>query len=57
MTAVPYLLMPLTLVVVATAGCRPAPPEKVCAVDMGSNSFRRIVGHFSDGKYTELSVD
>jgi len=24
---------------------------------MGSNSFRRIVGHFADGKYTELSID
>ena len=24
---------------------------------MGSNSFRRIVGHFADGKYTEFSVD
>jgi exopolyphosphatase/pppGpp-phosphohydrolase len=24
---------------------------------MGSNSFRRIVGHFADGKYTEISVD
>ena len=29
----------------------------VCAIDMGSNSFRRIVGHFADGKYTEISVD
>jgi exopolyphosphatase/pppGpp-phosphohydrolase len=40
-------------------GCRSSPstPEKVCAIDMGSNSFRRIVGHFADGKYTELSVD
>ena len=24
---------------------------------MGSNSFRRIVGHFADGKYTEISID
>ena len=24
---------------------------------MGSNSFRRIVGHFAGGKYTELSLD
>jgi exopolyphosphatase/pppGpp-phosphohydrolase len=41
----------------AAAGCRPTSPEKVCAIDMGSNSFRRIVGHFSEGNYTELSVD
>ena len=41
------------------ASCRstPSAPAKVCAIDMGSNSFRRIVGHFSGGKYTELSVD
>ena len=25
------------------------PPAKVCAIDMGSNTFRRIVGSFVDG--------
>jgi len=45
------------LLAALAAGCRSAPPEKVCAIDMGSNSFRRIVGHFAGGKYTELSVE
>ena len=47
----------LLLAATEAAGCRPTSPEKVCAIDMGSNSFRRIVGHFADGKYTELKVD
>jgi exopolyphosphatase/pppGpp-phosphohydrolase len=47
----------ILLVLAAVAACRSTPPEKVCAIDMGSNSFRRIVGHFADGKYTELSID
>jgi exopolyphosphatase/pppGpp-phosphohydrolase len=47
----------LLLAATAAAGCRPTSPDKVCAIDMGSNSFRRIVGHFSEGKYTELSVE
>jgi exopolyphosphatase/pppGpp-phosphohydrolase len=46
----------LAFAIAAAEGCRSA-PRKVCAIDMGSNSFRRIVGTFADGKYTEFSFD
>jgi exopolyphosphatase/pppGpp-phosphohydrolase len=36
--------------------CRAA-PDRVCAIDMGSNSFRRIVGTFADVNYTEFRID
>ena len=29
----------------------------MCAIDMGSNSFRRIVGTFADGRYVETAID
>jgi exopolyphosphatase/pppGpp-phosphohydrolase len=49
----------LLLVTAATVGCGrandPAPP--ICAIDMGSNSFRRIVGTFDGGRYTEHNVE
>ena len=32
-------------------------PRQLCAVDMGSNSFRRIVGSFSAGRYQQARVD
>jgi exopolyphosphatase/pppGpp-phosphohydrolase len=54
MSRLPILL---ALTVATTGGCRSIPPERVCAIDMGSNSFRRIVGTFADGKYTELSIN
>jgi exopolyphosphatase/pppGpp-phosphohydrolase len=40
------------------AACRPAndPRAPMCAIDMGSNSFRRIVGGF-DGEYRELAME
>ncbi len=47
--------MLLMLAVTAAAGCR-STPARLCAIDMGSNSFRRIVGTFADGKYTEFSL-
>ena len=50
-----HCLIALT-VAVSIAGCRPAAPEKMCVIDMGSNSFRRIVGTFADGKYTEFVI-
>ena len=49
------LLPPLLLCIAVNSTS--AAPAVVCAIDMGSNSFRRIVGHFADGKYTELSID
>ena len=44
-------------VVAAGTGCRSAGPERICAIDLGSNSFRRIVGAFDAGKYTEFRID
>ena len=29
----------------------------MCAIDMGSNSFRRIVGSFADGRYVETGIE
>jgi exopolyphosphatase/guanosine-5'-triphosphate,3'-diphosphate pyrophosphatase len=29
----------------------------MCAIDMGSNTFRRIVGTFQDGKYVQRDID
>ena len=29
----------------------------ICAIDMGSNSFRRIVGSFEDGRYSQRSFE
>lgn len=46
----------LTLAIVSGAACREA-PQRLCAIDMGSNSFRRIVGTFADGNYTEFHID
>jgi exopolyphosphatase/pppGpp-phosphohydrolase len=32
-------------------------PTPVCAIDMGSNSFRRIVASFVDGRYVEARME
>ena len=29
----------------------------ICAIDMGSNSFRRIVGSFENGRYEQRSIE
>ncbi len=42
--------------VVATAA-QPAQPNRTCAIDMGSNTFRRIVASFDRGRYTPISLD
>ena len=39
-----FLLLPLM-------SC--AKPELICAIDMGSNNFRRIVGSFASGRYVQ----
>jgi exopolyphosphatase/pppGpp-phosphohydrolase len=46
----------LLLMVVAT-GAQPAQPNRTCAIDMGSNTFRRIVASFAGGRYTPISLD
>src|SRR5688572_19058369 len=32
-------------------------PTAICAIDMGSNSFRRIVGSFQEGRYLQRSIE
>lgn len=31
-------------------------PEKICVIDMGSNSFKRIIGSFESGRYVQESI-
>ena len=50
------LMMLLTML--SAAGCAKAtPPAVTGAIDMGSNSFRRIVGSFVDGRYVETRIE
>jgi exopolyphosphatase/guanosine-5'-triphosphate,3'-diphosphate pyrophosphatase len=44
---------------IPTASARKAPqaPPPVCAIDMGSATFRRIVGTFADGRYEPKSIE
>ena len=49
-----------TLVVLLTSMTVPASAQSrrpACAIDMGSNSFRRIVGSFADGRYVETRIE
>ena len=32
-------------------------PRQICAIDMGSNTFRRIVGSFENGRYDQKSIE
>jgi exopolyphosphatase/pppGpp-phosphohydrolase len=43
------------LSVTADAAIQPRTP--ICAIDMGSNSFRRIVGSFDKGRYAQRSIE
>ena len=47
----------LLLVAIASPACGAATPAVSCAIDMGSNSFRRIVGSFADGRYVETRIE
>ena len=46
-----WLLVALTLVVNVPDAT--AASEPICAIDMGSNTFRRIVGSFDNGRYSQ----
>ena len=39
------------------AVAQPAQPNRTCAIDLGSNTFRRIVASFDRGRYTPISLD
>ena len=43
----------LLVTVSVTAGAANAAGKPICAIDMGSNSFRRIVGSFENGRYEQ----
>lgn len=48
----------LSIAIMSSLGCaQPVPPLQLCAIDMGSNSFRRIVGSFVDGRYVETQFE
>src|SRR5688500_20332839 len=48
----------MLLIILSSEGCtRTAAPVVTCAIDMGSNSFRRIVGSFADGRYVETRIE
>jgi exopolyphosphatase/pppGpp-phosphohydrolase len=48
----------LLMLVMAGSACDPAPAPPMCAIDMGSNSFRRIVGSsFGHGFYVEKRIE
>jgi len=49
------LLLPLLLCIAVNSTS--AAPALICAIDMGSNSFRRIVGLFADRRYVETRID
>jgi exopolyphosphatase/pppGpp-phosphohydrolase len=52
-------LVALSLLGIAqvTTDAANAPPSPICALDMGSNSFRRIVGSFEKGQYEQKHIE
>jgi exopolyphosphatase/pppGpp-phosphohydrolase len=40
-----------------SAGTMQAAQSLVCAIDMGSNTFRRITGRFADGRYEQQPIE
>ena len=52
-------ILAVLLLIAAAMGCRSASDSRapLCAIDMGSNTFRRIVGSFHDGQYEELGFE
>jgi len=52
------LIAPSLLVIMsATVGAANQARTPVCAIDMGSNSFRRIVGSFEKGRYEQRNIE
>jgi Ppx/GppA phosphatase family len=47
------IALPLVAIVSATAPAASQTRTPICAIDMGSNTFRRIVGTFDQGRYEE----
>ena len=53
------LLVALSLLVIVSVIAGAATEERtpMCAIDMGSNSFRRIVGVFENGRYDQRNIE
>ncbi len=51
------LALALLVTPVATAAAEKDAPVPICAIDMGSSSFRRIVGYFQEGRYEQRSME
>jgi Ppx/GppA phosphatase family len=47
----------LLLLMSANVRVTAQPQTAMCVIDMGSNSFRRIVGTFADGRYSQLRIE
>jgi hypothetical protein len=47
----------LLLAMISTTACGSTATQPICAIDMGSNSFRRIVGTFANGRYVETRIE
>src|SRR5262249_28206694 len=51
---------PLALLLVTIVPVKAHVAEKdrlVCSLDMGSNTFKRIVGSFTAGRYTQIDIE
>jgi exopolyphosphatase/guanosine-5'-triphosphate,3'-diphosphate pyrophosphatase len=51
------IAMCLLLTVSVTARATRQAPPPMCVIDMGSNSFRRIVGSFENGRYAQPQIE
>jgi hypothetical protein len=53
------LIVSALLMIACTApGSAASQPRRpICAIDMGSNTFRRIVGSFENGRYDQAAID
>ena len=47
----------LVAIVSTIVNARPQTPAPICAIDMGSNTFRRIVGSFANGRYEQKNIE
>ena len=47
----------LLLLMLSMTDARAREPAPICAIDMGSNNFRRIVGSFDNGRYEQRPVE
>jgi exopolyphosphatase/pppGpp-phosphohydrolase len=53
----PTVASPLLLLVLAVGDATAQTIPAICAIDMGSNSFRRIVGSYEGGRYVQQSIE